>query len=309
MNIIVSGKNIRLGKSCFVAQGGEGSVYAKDGVAYKIYSDPKKMISESKINELSKLTLKNIIKPLDIITSNRKPVGYTMKFLRNTFPLCQVFTKSFRTRHNIQQDTILNLVYKLRDLVEHVHSKKILIVDLNEMNFLVGNKFKTPYAIDVDSYQTQSFSATAIMESIRDRHCNGKFTQGSDWFSFAILSFQLFVGIHPYKGKHPTVKTMDERMKLNISVLNKNVRIPKACQDLSVIPDKFMKWFKMVLEDGERIPPPVDAKISNRRIKIDRISGSDNFSINSSLKERANSSNSLGISSVVWLKPRSFLSK
>ena len=278
MKVMVRGKHINLDKNAFVAQGGEGTIYANGDTAYKIYTNPKKIIQPAKTQELSTLTLNNIIKPLDIITLNKQPVGYTMKFLKNTYPLCQLFTKAFRTRNTISPDDILKLIIKLADIVKHVHEKGILIVDLNEMNFLVSNDFKTPYAIDVDSYQTISFPATAIMESIRDRHCGNKFSEGSDWFSFAIVTFQLFAGIHPYRGKHPTIKDLDERMKQNISVLNPNVSIPKACQDFSIIPDKFITWYKLVLEKGERLQPPTDATAGTTAI-ITKISGSDNFTI------------------------------
>ena len=32
------------------------------------------------------------------------------------------------------------------------------------------------------------------------------------WFAFAVVTFQLFTGIHPYKGKHPSVLDLDARM-------------------------------------------------------------------------------------------------
>ena len=57
------------------------------------------------------------------------------------------------------------------------------------------------------------------MDSVRDRHAAG-WNEGTDWFSFALVSFQMFVGIHPYKGKHPALKTLDERMAQNVSVLH-----------------------------------------------------------------------------------------
>jgi hypothetical protein len=37
----------------FIAAGGEGTVYRKDGLAIKIYHDPKAMIPAKKIQELS----------------------------------------------------------------------------------------------------------------------------------------------------------------------------------------------------------------------------------------------------------------
>lgn len=200
MKYTVKGKNtVDLDNKNFLAQGGEGSVYVISKTAYKIYNDPKKMLPIGKIQELSALTAKNIIKPENIILDNKNhEIGYTMRFVDDTYSLCQLFTKAFRQRNNLDHDTMFKLIQSLQNIVKHVHEKKILIVDCNELNFLASKDFKDIYAIDVDSYQTPNYPATAIMDSIRDRHTK-VFNEGSDWFSFAILAFQMFIGIHPFK--------------------------------------------------------------------------------------------------------------
>src|SRR5262245_34856578 len=77
---IRGGGSVSLSQADFVAQGGEGSVYVKGSLAYKIYSDPQKMIPAAKLQELSALTAPNIIKPQDVLLNSRHtPVGYTMK--------------------------------------------------------------------------------------------------------------------------------------------------------------------------------------------------------------------------------------
>lgn len=281
MKVHIQGKgNVDLTQKNFLASGGEGVVYAQGGLAYKIYNDPQKMIPLGKIQELATLTHLNIIKPEDIlIDTKNKAVGYTMRFVKDTYALCQLFTKSFRDRNKVTPEMILNLVRKLQELVKHVHDQNILIVDLNELNFLVSDDFKDMYAIDVDSYQTPGFHATALMESVRDRHSKG-FSTLTDWFAFAIVSFQLFIGINPYKGKHPVYKNIDDRMIKNISVLNKDVSIPGVCYPFSVIPPLYLDWYKAVLERGERIPPPTDLQAVATLVQtVKRMSGSNNFDI------------------------------
>jgi len=257
MKIKVGNKRLVLSKSDFVASGGEASVYAKGSTAYKIYSNKKQTLPSKKMTELSVLTHPGIIKPLDLIYDGNKVIGYSMRYIPSTWTLCQLFTKAFRERHKIKNDRILDLVKKIREVVQHCHEKGILIVDLNEMNVLTDKKFKEPYFLDVDSYQTPSFPATALMESIRDRH-NKKFSEGTDWFAFAIISFEMFIGIHPYRGKHNNYKGLDERMKRNLSVLNKDVSVPPICQSLKVIPKAYLDWYTAVLEKGERTAPPAD---------------------------------------------------
>jgi len=259
MKVTVKGQSISLSKNDFLGQGGEGSVYAKGKTAYKIYIDPKKMIPEEKINELLVLKNPKIINPQDVIYSRNKQIGYTMRYINKnkSYTLCELFTKSFKERHKLDNDMCLNLVRDMQNTVSDVHSHKILIVDLNELNFLIDNKFKDVYFIDVDSYQTQNYPAPALMESVRDRH-NKTFSEGTDWFSFAVVAFQLLIGIHPYKGRHKTVKGLENRMQQNISVFNDEVSLPKCCAPVDVIPIGYRDWFKAVFEKGLRQTPPDD---------------------------------------------------
>lgn len=264
MHVTIRGKKkVRLAQRDFVARGGEGDVYAKGDLAFKIYLDPARMLSQAKIAELSCLSLANIIKPLDIVEDDsHTAIGFTMRAVSNAIPLARTIAPGFRTREGLTPATMLALVEALRSGVSHVHSKGVLIVDLNEMNVLVGARYDELFFIDVDSYQTRSFPATAIMDSVRDRHATG-FDAGTDWFAFAVVAFTMFVGIHPYKGTYaphagatPRNERLDARMKANISVLNPDVRVPPSTLPFSVIPKAYRDWFEAVFERGLRQPPP-----------------------------------------------------
>jgi len=259
MNCYIQGKGkITLSKQDFIGNGGQGSVYARGNTAYKIYNDTAKMIPIQKIKELSILEKENIIKPIDIILDlQNNIIGYTMKYVTSCFTFCQLFPKIFKDRYNININNIIELVDNFKNTVNYIHKQGILIVDLNELNFLVNNKFNHIYFIDVDSYQTKSYKAMVIMDSIRDRHSTG-FNELTDWFSWGIITFQLFTGIHPYKGKHSIYKTLDERMKKNISVFNKEVSIPKLCESFDAIPQKYRDWYYDIFEKGKRTLPPFE---------------------------------------------------
>ncbi len=291
MDLSINGKTrITLSPSDFKAAGGEGAVYVKSGTAFKLYGQgdangkfvfaPKKMIPEGKIQELGTLSAADIIRPQEILRDKGgTAVGYTMRAVPDAVPLCQLFTKSFRDRYHVSPDCALDLVQKLQAGVRHVHERGILIVDLNETNFLVDTGFQHVFFIDVDSYQTAHYPATAIMESVRDRHSR-TFSEGTDWFSFALISFQMLVGIHPFKGKHPDLQTLDERMKANVSVLNPAVRVPGACQPISVLPAVYRDWYEAVFERGERVPPPnLLMSVIVASPTITQVPGSDNFLI------------------------------
>ncbi len=279
MKVFIKGMEIELDKNDYVASGGEGEVYIKGNQAFKIYHEKSKMIPSGKISELSVLKHPNIIKPENIICDRHgSPIGYTMKTVKDHFSLCQLFTKAFRDRNGLTNQTMFELVKSLQDIVSHVHEKGLLVVDLNEFNFLVGKDFKDVFAIDVDSYQCPSYPATALMESVRDRH-SSTFTKGSDWFSFAIVSFQMFIGVHPYKGNYPGIKDMNTRMLKNISVLNPKVSIPKVCYDFKVIPSNWLSWYKAVLEEGKRLQPPTEGEVLQIMSIARQIVGSDNLDI------------------------------
>ena len=112
-----------------------------------------------------------ILRPQRVLLDARnRPVGYTMRRVRNAHVLCQLFNRAFRERLGIAPEAMLALVRQLQEGVRYVHERGILIVDLNEMNFLLDDRQRQILFIDVDSYQTPGFPATALMESVRDRH-------------------------------------------------------------------------------------------------------------------------------------------
>lgn len=277
-----TGGTIVLDKSNFLASGGEGSVYVHGDQAYKIYDHPSKVMPLRKMEELMAIQALDVIKPTDIVVQNGTPVGYAMRYVERATPLGQLFTRAYRDRHRIGQDAIVQIVGKLRDGMADVHQSKVLIVDANEMNFLVSERIDAVYFIDVDSYQTKSFPATALMDSVKDWQAKGHWTELSDWYSWGIVTFQLFMGIHPYKGKHPTVHGMVDRMKAGISVFDRAVSMPTIVPGFDTIPHTYAEWYRAVFGEGKRLMPPDGQALpvqhattrgiySTDRLKMDRL--------------------------------------
>ena len=255
MKVKVKNSEINLTTKDFLTQGGEGKIYVKGSTVFKILDDPQKMIPLAKMDELQAINLANIMVPLDPIYSKQIPIGFTMRYLKSSFALCQLFTHSFKVRHNLSLGTILDLIKRMIETTKFIHSKQVLVVDYNEFNFLVDSPFKEVYFIDTNSYQTKTYKATAIMDSIKDR-LNTTFTEGTDWFGFGIVSFQMIMGIHPYKGTHKTLTKMDDRMLNKISVFNNSVSAPAKFRDFSQIPKSLLDWYIRIFEQGERSAPP-----------------------------------------------------
>lgn len=282
MKVFLKGKNqeVNLTKTDYISAGGQAEIFGKGNVAYKVYFDQAKYLPEAKIKELSTLTDPNIIKPEDIlIDSKNNIVGYSMKLVKETNVLSQIFPRSFKERYGITPQKSFDIVIKLQRLIEHIHSKNILAVDCNELNWLLSKDFNSLYAIDTDSYQTKSFPATFLMDSIKDYHSN-KFSPLTDWFAFCILSIQIMLGIHPFKGKYKSSLSMSDRMIKNISIFNKDVSLPHVCYPFDVIPQNYRDYFKSVLEDGNRLIPPKEInEIIQLVTKITQITGNNSFDI------------------------------
>jgi len=258
---VIIGKGSPVVLKKYIASGGEGSIYDYQGIGCKIYHDPAKMIKEQKILELKSITTKNVMAPTDVIydPKSHNPIGFSMMFVKDTEYLSRIFSKRFKKDNNITPEMVVELVKHMQEMLISLHKENIVVGDYNEMNTLTDKTYTVPYAIDVDSYQTKNFPCTAIMESVRDRTMPfGQFKESSDWFSWAVVSFQLYTGIHPYKGNHPNYKgsEMGKRMDDNISVFNKDVKLPKMFQDFSVIPKRHLDWYKEVFDKNDRSMPP-----------------------------------------------------
>lgn len=175
-------KKVRIGSSggtftitdkYYKAAGGEASIYVNGGKAFKLYHDPTKTPPAKKMQELSMIFNRQVVVPQDLIfdASSGDPLGFVADYIDNVEPLLKFFTKTFKIDNNIDPQMIAALVKQMQLITNDIHAAKCLIVDFNELNVLVNlaPTVLTPYFIDVDSYATPSFRASAIMDSVRDR--------------------------------------------------------------------------------------------------------------------------------------------
>jgi len=283
--------------SNFIFKGGEGSIYGIGDTICKI-CDAGHMIPEAKFKELAALDHPRIIRPEDILlNSKKKAVGYTMRRVPgNAIPLAQMLTKTYREREGVTPDQMMELVAQIAEGLRFIHSHDgYLQVDGNELNYMVTNKHEDVFFIDVNSFQTPSFPADAIMASIRDYTVQPnaagvwQWSQLSDWYSFAIISWFMFTAIHPFKGMNPNFpdkKTyMVDQMRANCSVLNPETKYPKGAvyqpfEDY--IPGgkdgAYMQWYRATFIDGKRLPAPGSFQATlTFVVKVKEIVGSDNF--------------------------------
>ena len=293
-------KTVELNDRNFIAQGGEGSIYVIGDIVYKI-CHAGAMIPEQKFQELSVLKHPSIVQPIDMVLDSHKSlVGYTMALVPgNAMPLAQILTKTYREREGVKPQQMADLAKQMAEAIRFIHKHPgYLQVDGNEFNYMITNNHKDVFLIDVNSFQTPSFPADAIMPSIRDWSVHGdsmtgfyKWSPLSDWYSFSIISFLMFTGAHPYKQRHPdfqNIKTaMTDQMQAGVSILDPKSQFPKAAvyspfEDY--IPGgkdgAYMQWYRAIFLDKKRTPAPDSFQAAiHVAAKIVEIIGSNNFDI------------------------------
>lgn len=253
-----------------IATGGEGSIYRVGDLAVKMYLDPQRQRNAGlpdKIKLLSSLQHPYVVAPRGLVlNSTAEPVGHYLPFVDKGHALSMVFTNEFWTKEGFGQNKTSELVNGMRETVEFAHQHQALLVDANELNwFAMLNGKAEPRVIDVDSWAIGRWPASVIMPSIRD--WNSKtFDDGTDWFAWAVVTFQIFTGVHPYKG---TLAGFDRgdlvgRMKARASVFMPGVKLNRAVRDFADVPGALRKWYEAVFQSGERsIPPsPYDQTVS-----------------------------------------------
>jgi hypothetical protein len=248
----------------YITQGGEGAIYRKDKHVIKLYLDSAKMKQSGHADKVRLLAKKlhhpSIVAPTGaVFDGSGAPIGFYMPLVSGeAFP--RLFTNNWRDQHGFETPATIALTQQMHEVVAYAHTQQALMADANELNWLadVSNIGKpVPYIIDVDSWQIDRFKAAVIMPSIRDWHSQG-FSKETDWFAWGVVTFNLFTGIHPYKGALAGYKVgeLERRMKDNASVFLKDVRLNKAVRDFSQIPGPLLDWYDATFTQGVRTTPP-----------------------------------------------------
>ncbi|MDP1690234.1 MAG: hypothetical protein Q8L52_03475 [bacterium] len=257
--------NFTLRPDDYKTQGGEGMIYRTGDTIVKIYLDAGKMRQDGmveKIRKLSRLKHETIVAPQGIVSdSSGNPIGYYMPFAQGE-PMSRVFTNDFRQRERFTDEAAKVLSAGMHETVCFAHSARALMVDANELNWLVylsDRKKPSPRVIDVDSWviDGQMPKIVAKMPSIRDWHSKLVSVE-SDWFAWGVVTFQVFTGIHPYKGTLAGYKPSEfiERMKAKKSVFTSGVSLNRVVRDFSCIPAPLLAWYEATFQNVERSVPP-----------------------------------------------------
>lgn len=262
--VFLDKQQVNLTDNHYITSGGEGDIYKKDNWIIKLYQNPAVIESNKLLKLKSLFNQDEIIVPKGLVFDNSQNViGYYMPFVCAE-SMVKSFSNEWRQQNSFDMKKSVALISNMQKVQSHIHSKNVIMVDANEMNYLFKNE--QPIYLDSDSWQFDNYQAKVIMPSIRDWHSK-EFNELTDWFSWGIVSFQVLTGIHPYKGFHK-VKSLEERMKQNISVFNADVKLNSAVRDFGDIPTNIKDWYYATFEKGSReIPPPIVANTATRVAK------------------------------------------
>lgn len=236
-----------------LGSGGEGSIYSLgNGNVAKLYFKASDALSQTKITELSPLDENLFIKPQIAVTGDYN--GYIMEELNlsDYYPIYSLYSPMFANKRGLPNDYKRVLAEKLIKGVKNAHDNGIVIGDLNPFNIMVNDKLDLKF-IDVDSYQTKSYKHNdKLLEEVRDYYFNGKVSEDSDYFALSVMVFNLFTGLHPYKGIHKTYRDkLKDREINNISLLNEkeisNIKVPKFYTPISdaALKDMFYEIYQL----------------------------------------------------------------
>ncbi len=256
---------VKLSTKHHLATGGEASVYRLDTLAIKLYTDTGRLSQPGmigRIQSLTELRHPGVTAPRGLVTTTTgRPVGYWMDFVDQAEALPSVCTNDFRRRTSFDDNQASKLVGAMFGVMSYAHGAGAIMVDPNELNWAITsqNRSYRPRALDVDAWVLGNYtpSSVAVMPSIRDWHSAG-IGQAADRFGLAVVTFQVFTGIHPYKGTLDGYRRGDlvRRMQDNASVFTPGVRLNQAVRDPGRIPRRLLDWYKGVFDHGDRSDPP-----------------------------------------------------
>ena len=231
VNVTYRGNNDSYTTLREIGRGGEGQVYEianKPTLVLKLYAEDLSVERIAKLRLMVSLDSSQINQytawPKDIVVNKKGQVcGFVMKKLSKYVPLHNLFSPMDRKR--LFPDKGYNfLVHVARNLsvaFHSLHSEGIIVGDVNEGNILVNGQGMIAF-IDCDSFQVRDGNNYHYCEVGVPRYTAPELlalpsfdtvirTNNTDTFSMAVLLYQLlFLGRHPFAGKHNSTEDIDE---------------------------------------------------------------------------------------------------
>lgn len=244
-----------------INRGGEGTIYqhpSRVDEVIKVYH-ANGNLSTKVLTELMQLP-DNFIKPMELFyDKSGKLKGLSMKYLdtKALSLLSNIFSKASAQKGGFTDKVRSLICENLAISLVEAHKVGVIVGDLNPYNIFCSPKGEV-FFIDVDSFQTSSRKHSGTMlPDIRD-WLSSVIDEKSDYFALSILMFNLMTHVHPYKGVHKSIKTIEERVIRKISILSgdKDLIIPSFYEPFAEV--NTGGQFYNIFQKGYRIIPSVN---------------------------------------------------
>jgi DNA-binding helix-hairpin-helix protein with protein kinase domain len=271
-------KPLRL--SSRVGKGGEGEVYALEGVndqVVKFYTVTDTRSREAKIkkmiaDDLSKVT-PLIAFPISVIRNKGGAfAGFTMMKVSGHQPLHELYAPGVRKAAFPRADYrfLVRTAANIARAVGSAHNTNCIIGDINHSGFLISEQAKVAL-IDADSFQVMDGATRYACKvgtpeytppELQGQNLDGVLrTQNHDAFGLAVVIFQLlWMGRHPFSGKYsagemPMEKAISE-LRFAYSSRAVGMQPPPATPKLKDFPRAMGAAFEQAFGPQGRIERP-----------------------------------------------------
>lgn len=266
--------------------GGEGSVYNDhQHLAIKIFNAKEVNVArkERKVRKLiqqSRMVGYNeAMVPLEPVTVNEHFVGYTMKYVKDAVDLDRIAEKTFMGEKDLKD--CLRLMIKLAQAVDKIHNTGMIIGDFHPGQVLVSNG--DIFFVDTDSWgwmgQAEELGPDLkclpfyVDPRSRDFSCRDvvvkQYSKASDYYSLAVIAFNVLTGEHPFGGVYQIDKKMSKELRARnqLSVLGEHdIKIMKGKTWEAWMTNELKEAFLDIFEKGKRYN--IEVALSNQLMEL-----------------------------------------
>ena len=265
-----------------IGKGGQGRVFSIKGgkYAFKLIgqkSNSKSELLRRKISYLKTRPINDlpISIPLEQVDGNA--LGYIMEMATGMIPIENLIKPdSSKTFLDWWKDTgglkkRILILQKIAETLAKLHAKGLVYGDFSLTNIFVSEEsnYSNIFFIDSDNITHESklgtavytpgYAAPEIMQTIKQKATSGYDTY-TDYFSFAIIAYQLLTLNHPFIGDYVNEGDPELEEKayfgeipwINHSSDNINITASGIPQSLT-LSKKMMQAFKDTFEDGVKL--------------------------------------------------------
>jgi serine/threonine protein kinase len=232
-----------------IGTGGEGEIYELDQkLVAKIYH--RDIINEDRrlkvlalcdlfSNNIQRFGTESFAFPEKPAFENRNAIfdfisGFSMKYFKGCPTLGDICfdldMNDFKKYNNHKMDDpkAVELLYNIFDLVDRLHTSRIIVGDINPGNILYNTNLNLPVFIDMDASQLGKFRCEAYSNEYIDpliqeqgKNSQGSYTYNfeSDAFSIACVCYEFFVGANPFYVRTKPPKTIMYKKEKGISIM------------------------------------------------------------------------------------------